>query len=407
MTHHERMVFIQKKRQSCSWQKLDILAMERKFAVVRWNEGEDAGKLSEIKTETIRGYDDSKMDDHGNPIATYSAFIEWRHGKKQRGGWPHYRGTVIFVCVNRFEATRKLNSLLKEDEPAPLTKRVSGPPKKYQDDSDGSTDTEMQSQAQPMQVKSMALTSKDPAEDFLKMYGCSQPSPTKSPTNVGGFKKRIRDLEEENAKLKDLVVQDVPELLRTMKELIDVAVPKRSRVEVITPSQPKQSYLQSKASSSYDSSLQSTSAMSSVKPKPTSDIPPRVDSKSSKVEIYPGTGVMIEKLSWAYALNANSATIFVRHLLTAVFPIETLLVSNLRGGKRGGDAREPLDKIKLDAIYSTFSTFHVLCFTCRPVLLLNLFTSDKELKGIVRIFFCRKGKQLQAEVSASWLQCVG
>lgn len=54
--------------------------MERKFAVVRWSEGEDFGK-----------------DQDGNPFATYSAVIEWRHGRKQRGGWPHYRGTVIFV----------------------------------------------------------------------------------------------------------------------------------------------------------------------------------------------------------------------------------------------------------------------------------------------------------------------
>lgn len=78
---------------------------------------------------------------------------------------------------------------------------------------------------------------------------------------------------------------------------------------------------------------------------------------------------MVEKLAWAYALNANSATVFVRHLLTAVFPVEILLVSNLRGGKRGGgDARLPLDMIedKLDAIYSMFSSFYVMCFANSP-----------------------------------------
>lgn len=65
--------------------------------MVQWSEGEDSGKHSEVKTDNIRGYDDSKMDQHGDPISTYSAVIEWRHGKKQRGGWPHYRATVIFV----------------------------------------------------------------------------------------------------------------------------------------------------------------------------------------------------------------------------------------------------------------------------------------------------------------------
>lgn len=99
-----------------------------------------------------------------------------------------------------------------------------------------------------------------------------------------------------------------------------------------------------------------------------------------QVEIHPGTRVMVEKVAWAYALNANSATVFVRHLLTAVFPLETLLVSNLRGGKRGrGDARLPLDKNKLDAIYSTFSAFHVMRFASRPKFLLYFLTSDKEL----------------------------
>lgn len=57
--------------------------MERKFAVVWWSEGEDFGKLSDIKTDAIRGYDDSKMDQDWNPVSPYSAVIEWHHGKKQ------------------------------------------------------------------------------------------------------------------------------------------------------------------------------------------------------------------------------------------------------------------------------------------------------------------------------------
>lgn len=65
--------------------------------MVQWSEGEDAGMLSEVKTENILGYHDSNMDEHGNPITTYSAIIEWRHGRKQEGGWSHYRATVIFV----------------------------------------------------------------------------------------------------------------------------------------------------------------------------------------------------------------------------------------------------------------------------------------------------------------------
>ena len=54
--------------------------------MVQWSEGEDLGKFSKIKTDAIRGYDDSKMDHNGNPISNYSAVIEWRHGKKKKQG---------------------------------------------------------------------------------------------------------------------------------------------------------------------------------------------------------------------------------------------------------------------------------------------------------------------------------
>lgn len=60
------------------------------------------GKYSDVKTDAIQGYDDTKMEDNGNPISTYSAYIEWRHGRKPRGGWPHYRGHVVFVSGKSF-----------------------------------------------------------------------------------------------------------------------------------------------------------------------------------------------------------------------------------------------------------------------------------------------------------------
>ncbi|XP_061563943.1 uncharacterized protein LOC133418981 [Cololabis saira] len=199
--------------------------------------------------------------------------------------------------------------------------------------------------------KSKALTRKDPAEDFLEKYCRSEPtSDDRSPRKtIFVLKQEIKDLKEENAKLKEMVVQDVPEILRTMKNILDSAVPpKRSRLDLTTPPLPPQSSYSSSANSS--PSLPRSTPPSSMSESVT---PSLTDSQSSKVEIHPGTGVMVEKLAWTYAFNANSATVFVRHLLTAVFPLEILLLSNLRGGKRGGgDARLPLDKKKLDAIYS-------------------------------------------------------
>lgn len=328
--------------------------MERKFAVIQWSEGQDSGKFSDVKIDSIRGYDDSKMDQHGNPFAPYSAVVEWRHGKKPRGGWPHYRGTIVFVCANRFEASRKINLLLKEDEHAALNKSASPPPcDAIQDDSDDSTDN-TQILTQSSQIKKpIVRKEKDPAEEFLRLYGPTQSSDVNSPRKtVTELRKKVKYLQEENATLKDLLTQDVPELLKTMRNVIDLtSPPKRSKLEAATPPLTSQSSPLSSHSSSSANSLWSLPRSTPHSVTSQSDVQP--DSKSSKVEIHPGTGVMVERLAWAYAMNATSATVFVRHLLTAVFPVETLLVSNLRGGKRGGlEARQPLDKQKLDAIYS-------------------------------------------------------
>ncbi|KAM8724071.1 uncharacterized protein AB9X84_011287 [Acanthopagrus schlegelii] len=139
-----------------------------------------------------------------------------------------------------------------------------------------------------------------------------------------------------------------------MRNIIDsVASPERSRLELNTTPLARPGSPQSGSSSPSATSLLSMPRSTLSSSKSASVTPSLTVSQSSKVEIHPGTGVMVERLAWAYALNANSASVFVRHLLTAVFPVEVLLVSNLRGNKRGrGDARLPLDKNKLDAIYS-------------------------------------------------------
>ncbi|XP_051990451.1 uncharacterized protein LOC127649418 [Xyrauchen texanus] len=211
-----------------------------------------------------------------------------------------------------------------------------------------------------IECKSKAPRRTDPAEEFLKLYGQSQPSSDNHNSltqTVVELKQEIKDLKEENAKLKEIVLQDVPGLLLSLRNIIDSAAPpKRSRVEPTTALPALPGSPQSRSSSPCATSL---SLPRSTLSSSTSVSPSLTASQSSKVEIYPGTGVMVEKLAWAYALNANSATVFVRHLLTAVFPVERLLVSNLRGNKRGGgEARRPLDKNKLDAIYTRTTSQH-------------------------------------------------
>ncbi|KAL2083015.1 hypothetical protein ACEWY4_020788 [Coilia grayii] len=286
------------------------------------------------------------MDDDGNPISKYSAYIEWRHGRKPRGGWPHYRGHIVFVSASRFETMQKLSSILKMEEKREakeLPKRLSVAPQKYGEESDDSTDIDTPT---PVHVKRSKVSHKahvDPAEEFLKLYGQQPPSSddyNNLRKTVNELRQENKDLKEGNERWKEMVLQDVPGLLISMRKVVDAAaIPTRSESEMTIPPQT----LPSPQPPSRSSSV--TSKQSSSSPLPSSQL--------SKVEIYPGSGVLVDKLAWAYALNSTSATVFVRHLLTAVFPHDILLVSNLRGSSRGkGDARLPLDKNKLDAIYN-------------------------------------------------------
>lgn len=67
-------------------------------------------------------------------------------------------------------------------------------------------------------------------------------------------------------------------------------------------------------------------------------------------------------LAWAVAHNVNSASQFVRMLLTAVFFMDVLLVINLHSKSRdsGGQHQAP-EKNKMDVIYST--CLHALSFS--------------------------------------------
>ncbi|KAJ8346668.1 hypothetical protein SKAU_G00280690 [Synaphobranchus kaupii] len=141
-------------------------------------------------------------------------------------------------------------------------------------------------------------------------------------------------LKEENCHLKDLLVKEIPGVLSAMKQSVRTYSP----------------------TSSSEVSFQSSS---SPRPQPSSHSPvPQMSRESSDeafsemVEIYSGTQVFCDKLSWAAAVNASSVSVFVRTLVMSVFPVDVLLKSNLRGQIREGkQSKEPLDNKKIDAIF--------------------------------------------------------
>ncbi|XP_075993311.1 uncharacterized protein LOC142988152 [Genypterus blacodes] len=76
----------------------------------------------------------------------------------------------------------------------------------------------------------------------------------------------------------------------------------------------------------------------------------------SQVEVYPGSGVLCDLRSWHTANQAQSPTAMARTLLLGIFDMETLMNSNLRGGRSRRPAFHPqcnaLDPQKINAIFN-------------------------------------------------------
>lgn len=75
-----------------------------------------------------------------------------------------------------------------------------------------------------------------------------------------------------------------------------------------------------------------------------------------QVEVYPGCGVLCDVRSWQAANQAQSPTAMARMLLLGVFDMNTLMNSNLRGGRSRRPAshsqRSALDPHKINAIFN-------------------------------------------------------
>ncbi|XP_018518302.1 uncharacterized protein LOC108891575 isoform X2 [Lates calcarifer] len=75
-----------------------------------------------------------------------------------------------------------------------------------------------------------------------------------------------------------------------------------------------------------------------------------------QVEVYPGSGVLCDVRSWQAANQAQSPTAMARTLLMGMFDMNTLMNSNLRGGRSRRPAFHPqrsaLDPHKINAIFN-------------------------------------------------------
>jgi len=76
---------------------LHAMAANYKYALVRWTSGDDAGRLSVVEIDCIRG-DTREFDSNGKPVTDDSSMVEWRQGKRdKRTGWSMFVADIIQV----------------------------------------------------------------------------------------------------------------------------------------------------------------------------------------------------------------------------------------------------------------------------------------------------------------------
>ncbi|XP_047678103.1 uncharacterized protein LOC125146167 isoform X1 [Tachysurus fulvidraco] len=241
--------------------------------------------------------------------------------------WNGRRGKIQNMAdqYNRFQTNAKLKEFLQldsEEMDRPLPKkRATVPPSRYTD----SDETDAENTVTQKKKTVVPKPQRNVAQTVINEYQ----APTLTETQ-----KRLKEMQEENQKLRNdndklrkMLIRELPNLITEVKMAL-------------------KSQCSSTSSASSDLEGGKGFPLSVTEPSPPKAV------STEQVEISPGLNVFVDRLAWAVAQNANSASCFVRTLLTAVFPIDVLLVSNLRGTSRdSGPQCQALDKIKVDAIY--------------------------------------------------------
>ncbi|XP_060741802.1 cilia- and flagella-associated protein 251-like [Tachysurus vachellii] len=171
--------------------------------------------------------------------------------------------------------------------------------------------------------------------------------------NLQELRNEVHSLKNENARLKDIIINQIPQMKsdlaiiaqktgRTPVEDLDSSFSTFGEVQPTPERRPSpeetEPFKESPMVTECFRETLQTAAEASAK---------------TQIEVIKGSGVFCQAEAWKAARLANSATAMVRNLLLGTFDLETLLKSNLNGGKptRGdGEQLVALDKIKKAAI---------------------------------------------------------
>ncbi|KAK2823435.1 hypothetical protein Q7C36_020035 [Tachysurus vachellii] len=136
---------------------------------------------SEVKTDAIRKYDDTKMDEDGYPQTDYSVAVEWQKGKKPKHGWPVYAASIKFIKEFLWLDSNEM------DRPLPK-KRATVPPTTDSDETDDeNTLTQKKKTVIPKPQRNVA-------QMVIDEYQV---------TTLTETQKRLKEMEEENQKLRN------------------------------------------------------------------------------------------------------------------------------------------------------------------------------------------------------------
>lgn len=173
--------------------------------------------------------------------------------------------------------------------------------------------------------------------------------------NLQELRNEVQSLKNENARLKDIIINQIPQ----MKSDLAIIAQKTGRTPVEDLDSSSSAFGEVQPTPERRPSPEETepfkeSPMVTESFRETPETAATAEtSAKTQIEVIKGSGVFCQAEAWKAARIANSATAMVRNLLLGTFDMETLLKSNLNGGKptRGdGEQLVALDKIKKAAI---------------------------------------------------------
>ncbi|XP_034152089.1 myosin heavy chain, clone 203-like isoform X1 [Esox lucius] len=371
-----------------------ISALEIRYVLLEWTEGEDRGAHSILALDCVRNFSVKKFLERTEKT---EKLVEWRKGRQP---WQVHLARIIDVA--KFEKTLqiKLRGIEMEKEVTQQTKRPHIPNSKYRDQ--GQTEKASKKRVDNKKRSPSKYNHEEEEEEEEDEARHDRPSknkraseeeerigdeedivpPSKKKTaaefrkhldeqmwerrkldqmqrNLQELRNEVHSLKNENARLKDIIINQIPQ----MKSDIAIIAQKktgRTPVEDLDSSFSTFGEMQptpERRQSPEDTEPFKESPMVTERFRETPQTAATAEtSAKTQMEVIKGSGVFCQAEAWKAARLAPSATAMVRNLLLGTFDLETLLKSNLNGGKptRGdGEQLVALDQIKKAAIIAT------------------------------------------------------